>query len=71
MPLKNRDGSPMFLAPRPPLPPGTARFVGEACLWGAGVLFDALGLPAPAFREAKTAAFLASRSASRSGSAGS
>ena len=28
------------------------------CLWGAGVLFGALGLPAQAFHEAKTAAFL-------------
>jgi predicted small integral membrane protein len=27
------------------------------CLWGAGVLLGALGLPAPAFHEAKTVAF--------------
>jgi len=30
VPLKNRDGSPVFLAPYPPLPRDTARFVGEA-----------------------------------------
>ncbi len=30
VPLKNRDGSPVFLAPYPPLPLDTARFVGEA-----------------------------------------
>ena len=30
VPLHNRDGSPVFLAPYPPLPLDTARFVGEA-----------------------------------------
>jgi carbon-monoxide dehydrogenase large subunit len=30
VPLKNRDGSPVFLAPCPPLPLDAARFVGEA-----------------------------------------
>ncbi len=30
VPLKNRDGSPVFLAPYPPLPLDAARFVGEA-----------------------------------------
>jgi aerobic carbon-monoxide dehydrogenase large subunit len=28
--LKNRDGTPFFIAPHPPLPADTARFVGEA-----------------------------------------
>jgi carbon-monoxide dehydrogenase large subunit len=30
VPLRNRDGSDFFLAPHPPLPTDTARFVGEA-----------------------------------------
>ncbi len=30
VPLKNRDGSPVFLAPYPPLPSDAVRFVGEA-----------------------------------------
>jgi carbon-monoxide dehydrogenase large subunit len=30
VPLRNRDGSPVFLAPCPPLPLDAARFVGEA-----------------------------------------
>src|SRR5512145_1903049 len=30
VPLKSRDGAPFFIAPHPPLPADTARFVGEA-----------------------------------------
>jgi carbon-monoxide dehydrogenase large subunit len=30
VPLRSRDGSPFFIAPHPPLPADTARFVGEA-----------------------------------------